>query len=572
MAFRLQRLSGRWELVTLALMLEFLHFSIWVDFGSPLSRACMLIHLGLFLIWQPVWRSDERISWQNTLIFFILTLAAVIFLNWWLMFGWLLLLSGFAGGRVIINRQERNTYILVLLFLTLQLLIECNTRLFHISISGNFRDLFVFTLPVLPIIIAVLPVNTTDRSLQSVDIVHAFATATLIGVLIFGSLLNMYLGGTDYLIALVQTLIAIALFLFIISWLLSPKAGFSGLSQLWSRSLLNIGTPFEAWLSNLSNLSLQQQTPIEFLEAAMVDLTSLPWITGVKWRSDGAPETLGDISKHETEFKTPNFTVSIYSQNWMGGALYLHSRLLIQLIDNFYVGKLREKQLTQQTHLKAIHETGARVTHDIKNLLQSLHAITSIFQYEETGTDNKTLSQRLLERQLPYFTQRLQLALDKLQVSGNEKMEKIHIIDWWNDLLHRNINSNIDFDAELTEDILIPVELFDSTVENLLENLNEKRRLDPDLSIRISVHASHDGIDLLVSDNGKKIKSAIVKDLLKEPVKSDSGLGIGLYQVARLAQLAGYNFTLKNNEDGNVCFKLSNSRRQIVNLMEASRS
>jgi len=268
MVIRLHRLSGRGELVTLALMLEFLHFSIWVDFGSLLSRALLLIHLGLFVIWQPVWRSDERISLQNTLTFFVLTLAFVIFINWWLMFGWLLILIGFAGGRVLINRQERYTYILVLLFLTLELVLECTTRLFNIPISGNYRVLFSYVLPLLPLLIAALPVSSEDESLQSVDILHAFSTAALTGVLIFGSLLTMSLRGSDYLISLVQSLLVIALFLFFISWLLSPKAGFSGLSQLWSRSLLNIGTPFEKWLSNLSNLSVQRQTPIEFLEAA----------------------------------------------------------------------------------------------------------------------------------------------------------------------------------------------------------------------------------------------------------------------------------------------------------------
>ena len=572
MVIHLHRLSGRGELVTLALMLEFLHFSIWLDFGSPLSRALLLIHLGLFVIWQPVWRSDERISLQNTLTFFVLTLAFVIFINWWLMFGWLLILIGFAGGRIIINRQERNTFILALLFLTLELVLECTTRLFNIPISANYRDLFSYALPLLPLLIAALPVSSEDDSLQSVDILHAFSTAALTGVLIFGSLLTMYLRGSDYLISLVQSLLAIALFLFFISWLLSPKAGFSGLSQLWSRSLLNIGTPFEKWLSNLSNLSVQRQTPIEFLEAAFEDLITMPWIVGVKWQTDGAPGKLGSMSKHEAEFKTHNFTVSIYSRNWMGAALYLHSKLLIQLIDNFYVGKLRERQLTHQTHLKAIHETGARVTHDIKNLLQSLHAITSIIHYDQTGMENKSISQRLLERQLPYFTQRLQLALDKLQAPDKGKMEEVLLKDWWQDLIQRNELKNIEFAAELTEDILIPVELFDSAIDNMLENLNEKIRIDGDLRIKVTVRCQQGSIDLLVTDTGKKIRSTTVRNLLKEPVTSDSGLGIGLYQVTRLAQTAGYTFALKDNEDGNVCFELSNSRRQIVNLMEAGRT
>jgi signal transduction histidine kinase len=571
MAFNLQKLSGRRELIVLALMLEFLHLTIWVDFGGPLSRSFMLIHLGLFLLWQPVWRSDERISWQNTLAFFVLTLACVAFLDWWLLFGWLLILCGFAGGRVIINRRESHTYLLVLLFLTLELILGCTPQLFGIPITAGLRKIFSFALPVLPIVLVTLPAGRDDRGLQTVDIIHAFATATLIAVLIFGSLLKMYLGGTDYPIALAQVLITIGLFLFIISWLLTPKAGFTGLMQLWSRSLLNIGTPFEKWLTNLANLSLQRNTPSEFLQAAMEDLITLPWIVGVQWHTDGTSSKLGDTSLRETEFKTPNFTVIIYSTSWLGGALYLHSKLLIQLIDNFYIGKLREKQLTQQAHLKAIHETGARVTHDIKNLLQSLHAITAIIQHDQTEMENRSVSQRLLERQMPYLTQRLQLALDKLQAPGAKKMEEAHLSGWWNDLTNRHELRNIEFNAAIEEDLPVPVDLFDSAVENMLENLKEKSRLDDDLRVSISVRSKNGEIQLWLTDSGKRIPGHIVKGLLKEPVKSDSGLGIGLYQVARLAQFAGYTLTLKDNEDGNVCFELSNVKRQAINLVEAGR-
>lgn len=556
MRFLLLRLKKRWDLIALALMLECLHFSIWLDFGDLLSRSFMLIHLGLFLIWQPVWRGDEKISWQNSLIFLVLMLTFVTFLNWWLMFGWLILLSGFAGGRVVISRQERDTYLLVLLFLTLELLIACTTMLFRIPILPDIKNLFSIVLPLLPLIVATLPKSEDDHRFQSVDILHALSTSMLIGVLIFGSLLNMYLGGTDYLIALVQTLIVIGLFLFAISWLLSPRTGFSGLSQLWSRSLLNIGTPFETWLSDLSSLSQRQQTPIEFLEAALEDLLALPWVVGVKWQTDGTAGELGDTSKHDTEFKTDHFTIKIYSNNWMGGALYLHCNLLIQLIDNFYIAKLRERQLTQQAHLKAIYETGARVTHDIKNLLQSLHAITSIIQYEQSGSGPKSISHTLLERQMPHLTQRLQLALDKLQTPEKQSMAEIHISDWWDDFTNRNEMKNVEVQADIAEDILVPAELLDSFIENMFENLRQKNRIEGNLRIKVSLFCNTDEFKLSISDDGKKIPDHIVKNLLKEPVESDNGLGIGLYQVARLAEYSGYEFRLQDNTDGNVCFEL----------------
>lgn len=560
----MQRLKGRWDLIAIALMLEFLHFSIQVDFGSLLSRSLMLSHLGLFLIWQPVWRSDERISWQNALTFIVLTLAFVAFLNWALLFAWLILLSGFAGGRVVNNPQERNTYLLVLLFLTLELIIECTPTLFRIPIRADIKYLFSIVLPLLPLLVTTMPRSSDDHRIQSVDILHALSTSTLIGILIFGSLLNMYVGGTAYLIALMQTLIAIALFLFAISWLLSPKTGFSGLSQLWSKALLNIGTPFEQWLTNLSGLFQQQQTPTEFLEAAMEELLAMPWVAGVKWQAGESPGSIGDTGKHETEFRTNNFSVSIFSKNWLGGVLYLHCNLLIQLIDIFYLTKIRERQLTQQAQLKAIHETGARVTHDIKNLLQSLHAITNIIQYEQTEPEAKSVSHRLLERQMPHLTQRLQLALDKLQAPDKHLSEKIYLNDWWYDFTGRNEMKDIEFHSSVAENILVPAELLDSVIENMFENLREKKRLDSNLRIRVELLCNAVEFRLSISDNGKKIPDSLVNSLLKEPVKSDNGLGIGLYQVTRLAELSGYTFALKENSDGNVCFELSKENQQDV--------
>jgi hypothetical protein len=44
--------------------------------------------------------------------------------------------------------------------------------------------------------------------------------------------------------------------------------------------------------------------------------------------------------------------------------------------------------------------------------------------------------------------------------------------------------------------------------------------------------------------------------LLRAPVRSDNGLGIGLYQAARQAQAGGFELSLTANRDGEVCFAL----------------
>lgn len=561
--------AQRKQTITLALMLEMVHLSIWLDFGSPLSRSLMLVHLGLFLIWQPVWRGDEKLAWHNGLLFIILTVAFVIWMNWLLLFCWLILLTAFCGGRVSMHRQERYTNIIVLVFLTSELLITCTVSLFDIEISRNVSDAFSFILPFLPLTIVLIPSREHERSLHGVDFIHAITTALLISLLVIGSLLNMYRSGTEYLVALIETLIAIGALLFIISWLLTPHAGFSGLSQLWMRSILNIGTPLEHWLERMANLFEQQNLPEEFLSAVVEELMALPWITGSSWESSNSSDHFGEVTKHKTEIKTDNLVICIYSHAPVGGALYLHCKLLVQIIDNFYEAKLREKKLTQQTHLQAIYETGARVTHDIKNLLQSLHAITSITTDSSQNIDS-TASRLFLEKQLPHITQRLQLALDKLQSPETTPQNAVSLQDWWGDLQTRNSDEDIIFQADIEDDLLIPVELFDSAVENLLENIRCKRQLESDITVTVRLCCDATNTVLSVCDDGSRIPPELAHALFNDPIKSVTGLGIGLFQVAKQAQANGYRLTLANNDDGQVCIELRKQAPDGVRAKQAS--
>ena len=53
------------------------------------------------------------------------------------------------------------------------------------------------------------------------------------------------------------------------------------------------------------------------------------------------------------------------------------------------------------------------------------------------------------------------------------------------------------------------------------------------------------------------VPEEIAPSLLRAPVGSHTGLGIGLYQAARLAAAGGHALALESNEDGNVCFTLA---------------
>ncbi len=553
MATIINKLIQKRELIILIMMLEMLHLSIWVDFGSIISRSFMLSHLGLFLLWQPVWRGDEKLSIENTILFIVFTLALTFSLNLWLLFAWLILLIGFISGRVTMDRNERKIYVIALGFLVLQLLFACVPGLANVNIEH--KPLFYILLPVLPILIIFFPKSNSKHHVQIVDFIHSITTAMLTSLVSLGSLLIMFLNDTSYFTALTQTSIAIGGFIICITWLITSQSRFSGVTQLWSSYMLNIGTPLELWLTELSRFSERQQDPEEFLKVAINGLLKLSWIDGIKWTSIESNGESGQITTHKTFFITNNITFTIYTSNRMGGALHVHCNLLVQLVENFYTAKIKEKILTQQAHLKAIYETGARITHDIKNLLQSLQAITSIVTHDTDGASLK-VSQQVLKKQLPNLTQRLQLALDKLQTPQDQNKEEVYLKDWWEDLKKRNSHNKIIFQHEMDGDPTIPVDLFDSVVDNLLENIQTKQMNEPEIEITITLVCNNDMTCVLVCDSGSMIPIDVSKELLTNIISSDNGLGIGLYQARRHAQKFNYDLKLANNQSGRVCFEL----------------
>ena len=158
----------RREHIFLALMLVCLQLAIALDIGSPISRALMLIHLGLFLPWQPLHRGDKRLVWYNAVIFIGLTLALVYWINLWLVSGWLILLIGIIGGRVVINKVERIYYMLVMIFLVSELLIACIPYLFSIASIYEYFNLIILSPNFVKSTIATVSITiSTNRRNQS---------------------------------------------------------------------------------------------------------------------------------------------------------------------------------------------------------------------------------------------------------------------------------------------------------------------------------------------------------------------------------------------------------------------
>jgi sensor histidine kinase regulating citrate/malate metabolism len=68
-------------------------------------------------------------------------------------------------------------------------------------------------------------------------------------------------------------------------------------------------------------------------------------------------------------------------------------------------------------------------------------------------------------------------------------------------------------------------------------------------------------VALRVTDSGRAVPEDLSARLLRGPVASQGGLGIGLYQAARQAEAAGFTLSLENNRDGEVCFALKGPAR-----------
>jgi signal transduction histidine kinase len=539
----------------LAAMLIFLHVAMWWDFPSPLSRCLMLAHLGLFLVWQPLWGRDKQLDWSSGALFFVFSLAFIYWLDWWLLFCWLLLLAGLVGGLPLYNKHEHYAYMATLAFLVSDLLIGCVTQLFEVrTLTHEVRLIFQYGLLLVPLGMGFLSADPRiARSPLPVDFFRALTVSLIIATLAISSLLNMYRSDVTYSQALSESLLGLAAFLFVISWLLSPKAGFTGFAQFWERSLLNIGTPFEDWLGDLSRLAARIETPEQFLDASMRRLLELPWLEGVAWNTGDAEVVCGPKTANKIELGSDALRVTLYSRNRVGSTLFLHCHLLVKLLVHFYTAKLREQELAQQAHLQAIYETGARVTHDIKNLLQSLYTLTLVLEqdgHQESG-------RQLLRRQLPHIIERLRLALDKLQAPDKTLPEIVSVTAWWEGAKRRHVSPWLQLCSDPLEKCSIPGDLFDSVLDNLVENVQHKRLTsNKDLHVTVSLVSTAEEISLTVHDDGDPLDPRQAKRLFKQPLPSATGLGIGLYQAKRQAETLGYELLLKRNEPGQVCFEL----------------
>ena len=544
-------------------MLVCLHFAATRGVEDFWARGLMMAHLGLFLVWQPFIQAGQRLKVSEVILIVLIAVGILAFLNWWMLGLWVVVLAGIVGGKVFLfqARWLRVFYLTVFSYLVALLLLWVVPSGFPNTRPDEVMHLLVlYGLPILFLVMAAIPVESDSAEPQVVDFFYASMIFLLLVALVLGSFTFMTVGGKSYVLSLMFSLFVIAGVLLFLSLAWNPRAGFSGLQMVFSRYLLSIGLPFEQWLHFLAESSRSESRPDQFLKEACAGLGRLPWVTGGSWMTAGDSGEFGAPSKYTVDYAGREVSIRLYCRHRPSPSLVWHFNLLGQLVGQFYVAKQRELKLQQQTYVQALHETGARMTHDVKNLLQTLNVLCSAAEREPDGDPGALHG--LMRRHLPTVLQRLQQTLDKLQRPQIDSGRFITTEAWWESLQKTYQLRGVAFEATaLDAGILLPKDLFDSASENLLQNALEKRKVDPEVAVTVSL-ACGDEIVLRVCDSGRPVSRNVLQGLLRGPVPSETGYGIGLYQVARQAEMSGFSFRLAGNEQGQVCFELRGEVRR----------
>ena len=549
----------------LALVLTTLHFSLWWNYAFWWAHFALILHFACFILWQPLWNKQESPTLKNSLLFIGSGLVFVVFLNIWLLTLWQIILVGLLSGRDLVKPQDRFVNITAIIFLILDLLLLNTHQLFILGEVTTTNWLIFDSHWLLKYGLMVIPFSflfiSTDDSLENryyIDFFHGLTFALLTIIIILGSLIVMSYGQVNYPFAVFSLSLAIALFILFVSWVWLVSIGEDSIDQLWTKHLFNVGHSFEQWLDNLTQPDKYKSlSPKEFISYGFEQLVTLPWITGIAWRSLYGEEIRGEEDREQVIFSVQSIEITVFSNYRISGSHYFFIKVLVQLLEYFHQAKRREEAFAQQAHLQAIHETGAKLTHDIKNLLQSLHAIASAIETCQPSQFGDT--HRLLQGQMPHLTQRLKRTLDKLQRPAELSYTNVPISLWWENLRARYGKRNIEFFKNMEiENALVPEDLFDNVMENLLQNALMKRKREPKLQIEVSLHINKKrAIYLTVCDDGTAIPEEIAENLLTQPVHSRDGFGIGLYQAAKQITHTGYSLKLKENSKGQVCFELA---------------
>ncbi len=542
----------------LGLMLFCLLAAIHLGNNDTITLSFLIAHFGFFLLWQPVVKKQSTFNTKQLFVLSVLIFAFIYWFNPWLNVLWSLLLLTLLTGRIFARGLSRAAYGFAVIILFLELILITTPELFHLAaLSSSIQSTFSMVLIILPLTLLFIPV--TDTSSKQVDFIRGFLVVLLIIFLCMSSVLISLTAQQAYIESLAISVIILSLFLLLAALLWTPRGGFFGLARLWEKYILDIGGPFEEWITHVSTLESTTSLRAEkFLSASLHYLMQQHWICGVSWQTNSDTGFEGEKSSYTINIDDEKLKLIVYTYTPVGPSLLLHAKLLLSVLTFYYRAKLQEQQLIKQAHMQAIHETGSKLTHDMKNILQSTQTMTQIINDNDSQMSEII---DILKKQMPLLTQRLNTTLEKLRAPQNTdpviKILNGSLLLWWDQLQHRYAGRHIQFSTDITKDREIPIDVFTTVIENLLDNARSKRSREPELKIAVKLTSVDEKLHLSVTDTGSVINKQIAQQIFKEVVSSQDGFGIGLYQSYELAKNHGFELSVSENTDGNVCFTLA---------------
>ena len=531
------------------------HVLIWIVEDQQLRFALSFILYGLFLLWQPLWSKQSKIDKKPVTFIAVFFIAITFFFpnESLVFFG--LILSGLIGSRLLSQSTFRPFDLLALLIIILEMVVGLVPDTFRqIQLPGLFAE-YMQVVILVPVLLFYLAPNPDHRKQQrsQVDLMHGLLAATLIFIVLLGGIVINLLYGVDYIDGLLLTVFIVATLTIGISWFWNPGVGYSGIGVLWNRYAMTIGGPFETWINTLTTLIEEPYlAPAEYLEAACEHLVENDWLNAIEWNFKNQKIGAGDKGGHRMEHQlADDLTVVLYFKSNPGAALEQHTILLMRMAYQFYLAKLNQEKIRAQEHFATIHHTGARLTHDIKNILQSIKASLSILETDNDTTD----SQMLLQTNLNQIGTRLENTLHKLRAPALNTKIVLADCKHWSERIRQQYRSDkrVHFHSDIENNINLPVDLFDSVIDNLLNNALKKSSVS---RVDVRLLSSREIIVLSVCDDGDAVEPEIEDNLFTQPVSSGSGMGIGLYQSAIMALTFDFELELSQNERGRVCFNL----------------
>jgi len=546
----------QFEQQILATLLLLLHSLIWIIKNPELHTSFTIVLYGLFLLWQPLWNKDTELKIATTLLPALLVLFFSYLYPPEFLFFFSLLLAGLIGSRLFSYTTTRAFDLLALSILTIEMSVGVIPRTFEqISLPAPFATYIQIIVLILILVFFFAPVP--DRSHQTrsqIDLMHGMLTTTLVFLVLLGGIVISILYGVDYIDGLLLTVFIVSTLALGISWFWNPGIGYSGIGVLWNRYAMTIGGPFETWINTLTTLIEEPYiSSNEFLQAACDDLVENEWLNSIQWQF--ATFSIQSGRKEGISFQhslSDNLTVTVFFKSNPGQALRQHTILLTRMAYQFYLSKKNQEKMRADEHFETIHHTGARLTHDIKNILQSIKTSINIVQIKPD--ENQPLPSKLLQQNLNQISNRLESTLEKLKAPElSTSYQFVDIEKWLENFKSINSHSSVEYHSDIRVSHAIPPELFESVINNLLSNALSKTDTK---NIIVDVISNLEMIVVTVCDDGKSMDVDVENKLFNQPVSSGQGMGIGLYQSAFMARAFNYELELANNQEGKVCFSL----------------